>query len=321
MVPYKKPEHQAVATALLAMDHDLLMACKCWFGGGTEIVLELGEYRLSKDIDFLCADPDGYRQIRSLVVTRGASALFGPDVLAERAFRSDQYGVRGIISVHGIPLRVEIIRESRIGLDGRADVNLGVPRLGMVDRLAEKMLANADRCQDRATACRDAVDLGMLALYRGPFPEEALAKAERAYGDDLDQKLLWVIQCLSDAEQRRQASEALGMEPLLLDAAARALCGEVMCLRPGLFGAAFTGVPPHPRQTHMVDASLDGGQVTIRRRSPPGQVLGHVPGVLDNPIGPAMVSENDEGYFLDGVRLRDMGEWQDILARRNPDRV
>ena len=106
MVPFKRPEHQAVATALRAMDHDLLMTCACWFGGGTEIVLDLGEYRLSKDIDFLCSDAGGYRKMRSLMVSQGASALFEDIVRTERAFKSDQYGIRGIVSVQEYPAPV-----------------------------------------------------------------------------------------------------------------------------------------------------------------------------------------------------------------------
>jgi hypothetical protein len=51
MVDFKRPEHQAVAAALRIMDHDRLVACQCWFEGGTGIVLDLGEYRLNKDID------------------------------------------------------------------------------------------------------------------------------------------------------------------------------------------------------------------------------------------------------------------------------
>ena len=38
-----------------------LEQCHCYFGGGTRIVLELGEYRESKGIDFLCSSRDGYR--------------------------------------------------------------------------------------------------------------------------------------------------------------------------------------------------------------------------------------------------------------------
>ncbi len=71
------------------MSHDRLMTWKCWFGGGAEIVLDLGEYRLSKDIDFLCSDADGYRELRSVVMTGGAANLFGDDAQEVRAFRSD----------------------------------------------------------------------------------------------------------------------------------------------------------------------------------------------------------------------------------------
>jgi hypothetical protein len=226
MLPFKRLEHRAVATALRAMDHDLLMTCACWFGGGTEIVMDLDEYRLSKDIDFLCSDADGYRKMRSLAVSRGASALFGGAVQVERALRSDQYGIRGIVSVLDIPLRFEIVRENRIALEGQSDLVLGVPRLVHADRIAEKLLANADRCQDRSTAYRDAIDLGMLALHRGPFPDAALTKAELAYGEDVVRKLEWVLERLADAEERGHASVALGMDSLLVDAAARALSSE-----------------------------------------------------------------------------------------------
>jgi Nucleotidyl transferase AbiEii toxin, Type IV TA system len=312
MVNFKRPEHRAVAAALQAMDHDLLVACKCWFGGGTEIVLDLGEYRLSKDIDFLCADADGYRELRSLATSIGASALFGGDVREERAFRTDQYGIRGIISVHGVALRFEIVREGRIGLEGRSDLALGVPRLLAADRIAEKLLANADRCQDRSTAYRDAADLGMLALHRGPFPEASLSKAERAYGDDVGRKLARVLERLSHAGERAHVSAALGMDPLLLDAAARALLGEVRCLRIGACPADAVQVPPHPRQTHMVDASSDGRLVSIRQRPS----VGEVPGKLDNTDGPAVVSRNREVYYLDGLRLPSAQKWREALSLR-----
>ena len=249
MIAFKRPEHRAVATALRSMDHDRLVACQCWFGGGTEIVLDLGEYRLSKDVDFLCANIDGYREMRSLAMAGGASAFFGGKVREERAFRSDQYGIRGIISVDGIPLRFEIVRESRIDLEGHADLDLGVPRLLAVDRIAEKVLANADRCEDRSTAYRDAVDLGMLALHRGPFPEASLAKAERAYGQDVGRKLGWVLERLSHAEERRHASAVLGMDPSLMDTAARALAGEFQRLRPGLLPPEVVRALPHPRRS------------------------------------------------------------------------
>jgi hypothetical protein len=235
MSDFKKPEHRAVGIALKSMDHALLVANQTWFAGGTEIVLDLGEYRLSKDIDFLCADSDGYRDMRSRVVSRGAAALFGAGVREERAARTDQYGIRGIISVGATSIRFEIVREGRITLEGRDDFRLGVPRLSNRDRITEKMLANADRCQDRATSYRDAVDLGMLAHRMGPFPDDALAKAERAYGDDILNKLSWVLERLADPAERGYASVALGMDLAVLTAAVVALRDEVRRLRPSIF--------------------------------------------------------------------------------------
>ena len=310
MVPFDRPDHRAVATALLAMDHDLLTNCACWFDGGTEIVLDLGEYRLSKDIDFLCADADGYREMRSLVVSRGAAALFEGSVREERAFRSDQYGFRGIIAVQGISLRVEIVRESRIDLAVQSDRALGVPGLVIADRITEKLLTNADRGQDRSTAYRDAVDLGMLALHRGPSPNAALTNAEHAYGGDVALKLGWVLERLANADERRHASAALGMEPRLFEAAARALLGEFRCLRLDTGSYDLLPIPLHPRHTHMVDASLDGRRVAIRRRPS----IGQPPGRLDNSMGPAAVFRGRRIYCLDGIRFPNMLAWQATLT-------
>jgi Nucleotidyl transferase AbiEii toxin, Type IV TA system len=224
--PFQRPEHQAVAAALQAMDHDWLMQSRCWFGGGTEIVLDLGEYRLSKDIDFLCADPDGYRTLRSAAVSQDVTAFFAHDVVLERPFRSDQYGIRAMIRVGHVPIRFEIVREGRIALDGRADPGLGVPRLTEADRVAEKLLANADRCQDLSTHFRDAADLGMLALHRHPLPETAFRKARAAYGDDVPHKLDWALAALADLDRLTETSIALGMDSATLTAAVTALDGE-----------------------------------------------------------------------------------------------
>jgi hypothetical protein len=223
---FQRPEHQAVATALQAMDHEWLAQCQCWFGGGTEIVLDLGEYRLSKDIDFLCADADGYRTLRSAAVSQRAAAFFARDVALERPFRSDQYGIRSIIRVGRIPIRFEIVREGRIPLGGRADPSLGVPRLTESDRVAEKLLANADRCQDSSTHFRDAADLGMLALRRAPLPVSGFRKAQSAYGDDVLHKLDWALSALGDLDRLAETAVALGMDTATLAAALTALGSE-----------------------------------------------------------------------------------------------
>jgi hypothetical protein len=53
---FDRPEHKAVIEALHQANITNLTNAKCLFGGGTAIVLAIGEYRVSKDIDFLCPE-------------------------------------------------------------------------------------------------------------------------------------------------------------------------------------------------------------------------------------------------------------------------
>jgi len=193
------------------MDAALLSNTKCWFGGGTAVVLLNGEYRLSRDLDFLCADRDGYRELRTAVVCRGASALFGPEVGTIREFRADAYGLRAVLSLHGQPIKFEIVREGRIDLNGTTS-RWGVPILSRTDMIAEKLLANADRCLDRAVAYRDAIDLGFLVRGGdGRFPDDAVRKAEAAYGAEIRRKVTQVLSLLDGVDARRHAAQVLDM--------------------------------------------------------------------------------------------------------------
>ena len=63
-VSFVRPGHRQVYAVLAMMDSAFLAKTRCFFGGGTRIVLELGEYRESRDMDFLCSDRDGYRLLR-----------------------------------------------------------------------------------------------------------------------------------------------------------------------------------------------------------------------------------------------------------------
>ncbi len=67
------------------------------------------------------------------------------------------------------------------------DAELGVLTLGLEDMFTEKLLANADRCQDRSVAYRDAFDLGMMIEHSGRLPHNAIEKAKAAYGSDVEQ--------------------------------------------------------------------------------------------------------------------------------------
>jgi hypothetical protein len=101
------------------------------------------------------------------------------------------------------------------------------------------------------------------------------------------------------------------MGSILVEAGARALLGEVLTQRPAAGPASFVRPPPYPRQTHMVDACLNGHLIRIRKRPP----VGSVQGKLDNPLGPAELSPHREEYFLDGVGYSGIQEWRDAVSR------
>ncbi|MCW4116118.1 nucleotidyl transferase AbiEii/AbiGii toxin family protein [Aurantimonas sp. MSK8Z-1] len=223
MLEFRRPEHRLIGAALRALDANLLLYCRCFFGGGTAVVLRHGEYRLSLDVDFLCADADGYRELRMAATRGGIAVFFGPEAKPLREFRTDQYGLRTLFDWRGQAIKFEIVREARIALSGDLDAELGVPLLARDDQIAEKLLANADRALDRGAAHRDAIDLGFLIGGGGALPQNALRKAEAAYGQDVWRKLALVLERLADGEERRWTAEALQMRLIDVDTAVDAL--------------------------------------------------------------------------------------------------
>ncbi|BCH28404.1 hypothetical protein MesoLjLc_03340 [Mesorhizobium sp. L-8-10] len=217
---FNRPEHEIIGDALRRMNHQMLMDSKCWFGGGTAIVLRLGEYRCSLDVDFICSDTNGYRDLRNALIGKGPSTLFPNEVKSVRDIRADQYGIRMFLEYRAQLIKFEIVRESRIDVDGDIDPVLQVPTLLVRDMFSEKLLSNSDRCMDRSTAYRDAIDLGRLVEAYGPIPEDALAKAVTAYGEDIERKAVWVVNRLHSRDELRNAAEALQMDH---DVAARAI--------------------------------------------------------------------------------------------------
>jgi hypothetical protein len=117
-----------------------------------------------------------------------------------------------IVGLRQQPIRVEIVNEPRIELTGAYDPDLKVPTLLPESMFAEKLLANADRCQDRAVAYRDAFDLGRLVETYEAIPEAAVNAAEGAYGKDIARFMAWVLNRLRDRNEIRYAAEALDMD-------------------------------------------------------------------------------------------------------------
>ena len=116
-----------------------------------------------------------------------------------------------------------------------------VPCLGPLERVAEKLLANADQGLDPATGCRDALDLGMLIRRDGPLP--AVAMTEYAYGDDIGRRAAQVAAVLGSGGQRQLAAGILGMSAEDVDAAARAFRRECRRVWPETDGEAYGRQP------------------------------------------------------------------------------
>lgn len=209
---YKRPDHANIVALLGSMDASWLLDRRCYFGGGTAIVLANGEYRRSLDVAFLCDHVDGYREIRTAVAERGVHALFGEGATSPREFRIDQYGVRGVVVWNGQAIKVEVIREARMSLTGSIGPLLPVPTLSLEDQVAEKLLANADRGLDRSAGYRDLIDPGVLVAKEGLLPPASIAKAELAYGADVARKVQRVLEALAGERELRHAAETLDMD-------------------------------------------------------------------------------------------------------------
>lgn len=147
------------------------------------LAMTLGEYRESRDIDFLCSSRQGFRLLRESITDRSLGTIFRQSVDLARDVRADRDGIRTFLMVDDVPIKFEIILEARIDLDGAIDETLGVPALRRECSIAEKLLANADRGMDESTLSRDLVDLSFLAVHAGRTPlEEGMEIAETAYG-------------------------------------------------------------------------------------------------------------------------------------------
>jgi Nucleotidyl transferase AbiEii toxin, Type IV TA system len=208
-----RPRHRAVLAALRALDADFLARAQCYFGGGTRIVMALGEYRESADIDFLCASREGYRALRSAVSDASLGKIAKTSLKLAREVVADRYGIRTFVEVGAEKLKLEIILEGRIALAGRPVAGLPVQALDEASCCAEKFLANADRWGDESALGRDVIDLAFMAARWGREARRAgFAVATEAYGKAVarDAKRA-ATRMLERADWRRRCVAALNV--------------------------------------------------------------------------------------------------------------
>ena len=179
---FRRPHHRQIARLLRRFDADFLAESGCFFGGGTQLALRLGEYRESRDVDFLCSRRAGFRAVRETVTNDSLGAI-GRGITLARDVRADRDGVRTFIETDGGRFKLEIVFEGRIDLRGEPDRRLGVAVLTPVCAVAEKLLANADRGLDESTQSRDLIDLSFAAVHFGKrVVSEGMEQAAGAYG-------------------------------------------------------------------------------------------------------------------------------------------
>ena len=206
---FERPHHRSIASVLQTLDAEKLAGYACMFGGGTAIALAYGEYRESVDIAFVVSSLPHYRQLRQLLTgSSGINALLRPGMALEqtRELRADQYGLRTLVKVDGVQIKLEIILEGRITLGAPLDADniCGVATLTALDKATCKLLANSDRWRDDAVMSRDLIDLAMMQ----PKPAllaAAITKAKTAYGDSITTDLTKAINYLQEHPHRLDA--------------------------------------------------------------------------------------------------------------------
>ncbi len=219
---FERPNHRDVALVLQSLDAPALSQRHCYFGGGTAMALRNGEYRESRDIDFVVSDLAGYRDLRQMLGdVRGFLPIVreGFEVELAREVRADQYGIRTQVRSGESTIKLEIVLEARIDLatPGDSDRVCGIQTLAPIDLAAEKLLANADRWADDPVYSRDLIDLAMMHADRRLL-EAACVKAEGAYGNSVRRSLSQAVDAL---ETRRGRLEAC-MTALSIDGVTRA---------------------------------------------------------------------------------------------------
>lgn len=180
---FQLEQHKQILQILSRLNAGFLKDCGAYFGGGTFLSLKYDEYRLSKDIDFLCSAGQGYRAIREQLFDRGYDAIFisFDGIELPREIQANQYGVRFPVVVGGVSIKFEIVMEGRITLDPPQEYDwLPVACLSDADCFAEKLMASSDRWLDASVASRDLIDLAILR-QTGEIPQRARAKAENVY--------------------------------------------------------------------------------------------------------------------------------------------
>jgi hypothetical protein len=195
----KNEFYQCVKLILNHLNPDILNDYQTYLGGGTLIAFKHSQIRLSSDLDFL-NKPQNFNRLKIMIAQQGAKFLFkpNPDFIID-APRINKYNIRFPIRIKTeqkeFNLKLEIVAEYSLELDPPDKLNQ-IPCLNLNDRVAAKLLANADRWCDRNKFSRDLIDLAIISSQHDILPQPAINKAEQVYP---------VIESLTEAIKQFQA--------------------------------------------------------------------------------------------------------------------
>lgn len=209
---FNRPRHQAIEKVLKSFSNSALQQANCYFAGGTAISMSLNEFRESVDIDFLCSSTEGYRYLRNIVSMNDLGELIGKPIKYLRDIRTDRDKISTFVESDGIPVKIEIVRESRIDINGAFNSDITLPVLCREDLFAQKLLANADRGLDRQSKSRDIIDIAAMIDGWGDIPQSSLDKVVHAYGNHVYYSFAKSVQLIHDREHLRECVNALDMD-------------------------------------------------------------------------------------------------------------
>lgn len=206
MPEFRRPHHKVIASILKRLNAQVLAEAQCFFGGGTQLAMAFGEYRESRDIDFLCSNREGFRLLREEVTQNSLGSILARPMTLARDVRADRDGIRTFFETKGAHIKFAMILEARIELSGDFDKGLGVPALNVEIAIAEKLMANADRGRDQSTLSRDLIDLAFVTAQsdKSRF-REGFAVAEQAYGSAVERELRAALDTFSKDRARANA--------------------------------------------------------------------------------------------------------------------
>jgi len=217
MSKYTVDHHKIIDKALHNFNAEFLREHNILFGGGTSIALRLDEFRESIDIDFLCADKESYRAVRNQVSNSTLGDLVQNDFDYVREISFNRYAVRTGIKINDTVIKLEFISFPDYGLSGETSEQLPVPCLDKASCFMTKLLANADRVDDKPY--KDIFDLVAMYLEWGEIPEKAWLEADKIYSRELVRKKLLqsLEQMLASKSEYINHAQAVKMKSVWAD--------------------------------------------------------------------------------------------------------